>query len=212
MKKLTLISLAVAAALAISPAVLLGQSENFTINIDNNGIELIGSGTISTAQTYLNVGGGTATDGYLVTSFTGTLNVTGAPANGTVTFVPSTNDGGNFIVDGVIQADDLLFPANDVNGTASGYLDNSGLVVGVGGYYANIFTGSSIYPGAAGLPYWVYYSGGFNIPTVPTPTDPLVSSVSVPEYGSLSMLLLSIAGLAGGFFFKTRNSGLLLNA
>ena len=34
----------------------------------------------------------------------------------------------------------------------------------------------------------------------------------VPEYGTLSMLLLSFVGLGGGFFFKARQSGLLLNA
>ena len=216
MKKLSLVSFAVTAALAISPALLLGQSENFTISIDNNGVVFTGSGTISTATTYSAVaGGGTATDGYLITSFTGNLSFISppAPANppytGPVTLVPSTNPGGNFVVSD-IMADNLLFIGNDVRGAGTGYFDNSGLIVAGGAYYMNIMTGQSIYPGSAGLPYWVFYNDNGTYQWQTDATTPAV--ITVPEFDSLSMLILCILALAGAFCFKATQSGLFLNS
>jgi hypothetical protein len=211
MKKLSLVSFAVAAALSISPAVLLGQNENFTISIISNGIDFSGSGTFWAATAYSAVpGGGTATDGYLITSFSGSLiSAPGAPpALGAVTLIPSTNPGGNFTIPGIL-ADDLLFISNDVAGPGSGYLDNSGLVVALGGYEVNIFTGQSTSLGPAGLPYQVYfYPGGYSAATTINPTV----SLSVPEFGSLSMLILCALALSGALFYKGRQSGLFLNS
>jgi hypothetical protein len=122
--------------------------------------------------------------------------------------IPSTNPGGNFSVPG-INADDLLFISNDVEGPGSGYLDNSGLVVTLGAYEVNIFTGQSIYAGTAGLPYQVYfYPGGYNAATTTNPTV----SFSVPEFGSLSMLILCALALSGALVYKGRQSGLFLNS
>jgi hypothetical protein len=237
MKKVTLAIFALATAVAISPVALIGQSTNFTnftININVPGIsnvpdgfQLSGTGTYSTAPTYNPSGSGATTDGYLITSFNGTISGS-APATGTASLLDTSSmkpvpaPGSSFLSpDGQFQVDDLLFPGNNVVGANSGYFDNLGLLLNVVGvnsvgqsvdYEVNIFTGSQngIYPGPAGVPYQVVYSDGYYTVTfTPAPSGP---SVTVPEYGGLAMLILSALTLAGGFSVKARQSGMFLAA
>lgn len=213
MKKVILALFALVAALAISPAAL-AQSENFTININNNGIDFTGSGVISTLTTYpaTNGGYGTATDGYLITSFTGSLTVAGGPTGDTVNLVLNPNPGGNSVI-GSNQFDNLLFPTNDVIGAGTGFFNNSGiLLLDSNDQYVNIFTGSTVSPGSAGLPYWVVINNNASNFSTSTDLGPRDAGVTVPEYGGLAMLILTALTLAGGFFFKVRQTGLFLAA
>ena len=209
MKKVIPAILAIATALAISPVALVGQSTDFTININDDGILLTGAGTISTAQSYNPGGSGaSATDGYLITSFNGTISGS-APATGAATLLstdPAPIPGSLFLSpDGQFQVDNLLFPANDVVGPGTGFFDNLGLLLSVGNYEVNVFTGQNIYPGPAGSPYQVVYSSGYYTVTF-TQVQNGGAPVTVPEYGALSMLILSALTLAGGFF-KAAQSG-----
>jgi len=214
MKKAIPAIFAFATALAISPVVLAGQSTNFTIDINDNGLLLTGTGTFSTAQSYNPSGSGaTASDGYLITSFNGTITGTSAPATGAATLLAvNAAPGSSFLSpDGEFQADDLLFSGNDVVGAGTGFFDNLGLLLQVGGYEVNIFTGKTIYPGSAGSPYQLVYSNGYYTVTF-TQVQNGTAPVTVPEYSGLSMLILCAITLAGGIFFKTRQPGLFLAA
>src|ERR1035441_6520315 len=99
MKKVTLAIFALATAVAISPVALVGQSTNFTIDINDNGLVLTGNGTISTTNSYSP--SGTTGVGYLITSFNGTITGS-APVNGTGTATllstnPAPTPGSSFL-------------------------------------------------------------------------------------------------------------------
>jgi hypothetical protein len=105
-------------------------------------------------------------------------------------------------------ADNLLFTNNDVYEANSGYLDNSGLLLSAtGGTYVNVFTGkiNGIYVGEAGLPYWITVNGSEFGSTYS-------ADLTVPEYGSFSMLILCAMALAGTFLYKGKQSGMFLNS
>jgi hypothetical protein len=195
MKKLSLVSLAVAAVLAISPAAF-AQSYDFNWGYTNNNATASSNGVFTATF----AGGDTydITSGTIVTYGDPTING-GATTSGT-SFIPTPGNytvqyspSGAFIFDNV-----LTTPANPL-------IDNDGLLFYVAGREVNIFSNG---PGPG--TYQFYDQSGYNDFGNFSLSAP--SLVSVPEYGAMSMLLLSIAGLAGGFFFKTRNSGLLLNA
>ena len=83
------------------------------------------------------------------------------------------------------------------------------MVVALGANDVNIFTGKGIYAGTAGLPYEVFFNiGGYNAATTMNPTV----TFSVPEFGSLSMLILCALALSGALVYKGRQSGLFLNS
>jgi hypothetical protein len=226
--KFLLGALTIGTALAISPAALLGQSEDFTVSIvdTTDNISFSGSGTISTAQAYgyPAIPGDTATDGYLVTSFTGTLTNAATPADsGDVSLVASSNPGGLFGVNGSpIVADNLLFLTNDVTGNGTGYFDNWGLALlmaSPNGNSVNLMTGTcdTYYCPAGDNMYIAWFNSDGSsytfIPTSGSISFPAYSgNVSpVPEYGAMPMLALCGLGLAGGFLFKARQASVLLN-
>jgi hypothetical protein len=71
------------------------------------------------------------------------------------------------------------------------------------------------HPGRAGGPlffvsdsFYVWNGSGY----VKTDNSGTFTPTYVPEYGALSMLILSALTLAGGFFFKAKQSGLFLAA
>jgi len=185
MKKLSLVSLVVAAALAISP-VVSAQTYDFTYTDPAN---------LDFGTGYLVLGASNGFGGYYVTS-------------GQITFDGITYyqiPGSGLSPSGAFRYDDLFYP----NSGPSGYLvDSIGLLFGnsgVNNLEINIW-------GTGSIPNYILWTGLYNgdWPTQDAGTFALASSV--PEYGSLSMLFLSIVGLAGGFFFKARHSGLFLNA
>jgi len=195
MKKLSLISLVIATALAISPAAF-AQTYDFTWGYTNNNATASSNGTFSATF----VGGDTydITSGTIITYGDPTING-GVTTSGT-SFIPTagvysvqTSPSGYFNFDNV-----LTTPANPL-------MDNDGLLFYVAGREVNIFSNG---PGPG--TYQFYDQSGYNDFGNFSLSAP--SLVSVPEYGAMSMLLLSIATLAGGFFFKTRNSGMLMTA
>jgi hypothetical protein len=198
MKKVILALFALATALAISPVASAQGSYNFTftsgVNTD------VFSGTLVTGA----AGGGG-------------FNVTGGLSIGSDSFTivdnasfpaPSTY----LCINGCGYYDNLFSP----NGGAANLLTSTGglLFEDASGMYINIWQNGSgadtygFWEGSAsrlagiigpqqGSSYWD--TGTFGI-------------TQVPEYGALAMLILSALTLAGGFFFKARQSGLFLAA
>jgi hypothetical protein len=103
------------------------------------------------------------------------------------------------------------FAGNDnVFAPAPNYVTLNGLSFIAGGAYFNIFNFTTTYPlnqpkGCA--------VGGDSIAYRATSQPGLpLTFFNVPEYGTLSMLILSALTLAGGIFVKSRQSGLFLAA
>ena len=215
MKRLTLISLALAAALTISPAAF-AQAYDWGFDA--------GNGTVSVGG-LLNVIEVGHTDQYDITS--GTIGgigqfVTGSRGTNSPsgTVYTGASPAGGFNFDNIVIPAPLP-PTFDTLPLLNPYTVNGGLLFQLsgGGYIYITGTDTSCHESnflgaivdscegsyyfddtaARGGPYRVF--GDFSL----TP-------VSVPEYGSISMLLLSIVALAGGFFCKAKHSGLLLSA
>ena len=183
MKKVTLALFALATALAISP-VASAQNYDFT---------------------YTDASAGISASGVLVVS--GTTAISGTITYlGEVYALPAAVTSGNFTYD------NQVYPS----GGPDGYLTiaNYGLLFSnaTDTEEINIFGGAFSYGGSSGpgpYDFWVWTSGGGFNPTSDAGTFTLTQ---VPEYGGLSMLILSLLTLAGGFFFKARQSGLFLAA
>jgi len=205
MKKLSLISLAAAAVLAISPAALVAQQVDFTFTADD---EAVGTGIFNITEV------GTS-DVYQISLISGTFTDTNrglALSNESIaSLYPASYSSSSPTVVGSlpVYADNLFYPtggAPSINGSpAGGVLDTYGLLFTLAnGDLVNV----------SGL--------GANDGPLMTVIDSTGSRIldqsddryiyRVPEYGTLSMLVLSFVGLGGGFFFKARQSGLLLNA
>jgi hypothetical protein len=224
--KFSLVPLAIAAALAASPAVSIGQSQDFSVTFSSGtGITLVGSGTFEDLALY--PGQETTQTGYLVTSFNGTYTNNGLPSYPgyessttpyTFSLVPY---GGSCCAfqEGIFLVDNLVFPGNNVNnGTSNtGYFDDWGLIVNVGGPvgYVNLDTSAigSIYPSQSGIPYVLIFSDTQYILANPPPSlDGRFANVTVPEGSALAMLALCVLVLAGASYFKSRQSGLSRDA
>lgn len=212
MKKLSLAFFTIGTALAITPAPLIGQSYNF--------LEFTGGGTTVTGTfTLVNPAIGTSPLDYNFATFNGTITGSnldsGAPVAVTLdTAYGSTTPGAcgpGFSVFGGC-GNNQFYPNADATAGVSGppaYLDNDGLVLtDANGDIINIF--------ANGNGSYYFFDDVYNGPGPDdfTPWQGTVSngSLAVPEYGALSMLILSALALAGGFFFKARQSGLFLAA
>lgn len=223
MKKFLLVLVAIMTAIAISPVVVLGQTGNFSIDFSNNGVTLMGSGTFDLSPTYLNTSP-PGNQGYLLVSFTGTYSdasntVPGANVTNPFTLVSgsgSCSPNCVFYV-GSFQVDDLVFPNNNVGGTPnSGYFDNNGIIIDVGGGVGDVNVDTDIYgnesSGPSGQPYVFIYYGGGSYPYVTSdPTyQPEESSTPVAEYNSRSMLALCFLGLAGAFLVREGRTGLFM--
>jgi len=238
MKRLTLISLACATALAISPAAF-AQTYDFTFTSPTIDIT---NGVITISSTPVPEGGGVSS--YDILSVSGNYTDTGVLSGLGIVNVPislypawGTNSSQILSVSGW-EFDNQFYPSANAPGTNGAVFDVGGLFVNVGstGYIANLWAGnisgepgsSNTYTIGQGIPgesSTNAFDTGIGISGSSSSGSDGPSSggsggssggssfvITVPESGSLSMLVLSIVALAGGFFFKARHSGLLLNA
>lgn len=183
MKKVILALFALVAALAISPAAL---AQNYDFTFSGGGITA--SGTLYAPGTF-GVLEGNAT--------TGSIVVTGDPnLSGVGTLFASPNGPGvqTTSPSGYFYYDNTLYPGLDP------LVDNNGLLFIDNGFEVNIYSNGS------GNQYQIYDNQGV------TQGGGTFTLTYVPEYGALSMLILSALTLAGGFFYKARQSGLFLAA
>jgi hypothetical protein len=218
MKKFSLISLAIASALMISPAMLVGQSTTFNWSASSNG--LVGSGTITATPD------GSVAGAWDVTGITGTFansntslgnlgfsgNVIGLTGYINEDAVPSYSSSNPSGINPTLyyQYDDLLYlaytsPSININGypgNGGGQFDPAGLVFNVqttsGVYEVEIFQDGSTTSAFVVNPDGSYDgSNNYGI---------TASNFSVPEGGTaLLYLLLSGAGCFGAIFFRSRS-------
>jgi hypothetical protein len=194
MKKFSLALLAIATALAISP-VVSAETFDFSYGFAGNN----GTGLMTGSLTATPAGGGVydVTAGNIDVVFGDpnlSFNSTGVLLGSTGSIMTSPS--------GYFYYDNVLLPGQNP------LITNAGLLFGVDGLEVNIFSNgaSAVYP-AAGT-YQFYDNMGFNM----FGNFVLSPAVAVPEYGALLMLILCALTLAGGFFFKSRQSGLILNS
>lgn len=186
MKRVFLALLAMATALAISP-VASAQNYDFTYSDVSAGV--YASGIIDVSGT---------------TAVSGTITFDGV----NYALYPGSATAPNYVVSpsGAYYYDNQVYPSAGPNG----YLSTTGGLVFINSgdtEEINIFAGpccaqlgySQNGPGPYDL--WVWTPTGGYDPTSDTGTFTLTA---VPEYGSLSMLILSVLTLAGGFYFKAR--------
>jgi len=194
MKKVILALFALVTALAISP-VASAQTYDFTYTDATAGIFATGvlgvsgttaiSGTITYDGVTLALLSGSATPPAYITSPSGSIQFDNQVyASGGPNGLLSTTGGLDF--ENATQTEDINIWAGAFNGSAWGGVNGSG-------------------------PYnlWVWTSSGGYSPTSGYGDFTLTQ---VPEYGGLAMLILSLLAIAGGFFFKARQSGLMLAA
>jgi hypothetical protein len=230
MRKFSLIFLAVAAALAISPEAF-SQTYDFTfisptIDIANGVI------TLSPTPAVLEgVGpGNVPIYSYDIASVSGAYSGPDG-VSGSISLYPGwgANSSQILSVSGW-EFDNQFYPGANAPGTNGAVFDVGGLFMYVGSstvsnpYIANLWAGNidgepgspnsyTIEQGQLGVTNNLGYDTGIGLSNAAaTPDDSNFNLTRVPESGSLSMLVLSIVALAGGFFFKARHSGLLLNA
>lgn len=191
MKKISLALLALAAALAITPAAMADSFE-YTINGSNF------SAALNLVTGPANVANGVAqTAAYTILDVSGTFTVNGTTPI-TYTFGPTApevaNTGSNatnltLSSDGEFLFDNLLYPGK----TGNGILDWGGLLVEFGGYELNIFSGS-VGSGAPGDAYFYFADNGSNhsniqiINATPIGGAAEATLVETPEPVSLLML------------------------
>jgi hypothetical protein len=206
MKKLSLISLAAAAVLAISPAALVAQQVDFTFTTDNGAASGTGIFDITEVGT---------SDVYQISLISGTFTDTNnglALTNESIaSLYPASYSSSSPTVVGSlpVYADNLFYPtggAPSINGSpAGGVLDTYGLLF-------TLANGDLVNVTGLGA------NDGPEMSVIDSTGSRILDQgddryrYSVPEYGTLSMLALSFVGLGAGFFFKARQSGLLLNA
>jgi hypothetical protein len=186
MKKVSLVSLACATALAISPAVLVGQTVDFSYTYsDSQGVSASGTltGTLIAPDEYdITSGTISITSGGAVQGSGGVL-LSNPNAPGTTTNTTLAG-GGTYLT-----YDDLLFPGSNPQ------LDGNGLLFDLNGVAVNIWgDGVSEYQAFEGN--YLFNdngSGTFN-------------AVNAPE-GGAALLYLLVAGGAcfGAMFFSSRS-------
>jgi hypothetical protein len=186
MKKFSLAVLAIAAALLMSQAV---SAQNYDFTFSGGGVTA--SGEVNAPGTF-GVTPGNATSGYIVDS--GDPNLTGA---GTLYASPNGTGVQTTSPSGFFYYDDTLYPGQNPS------IDNNGLLFIDSGNGLEI----NIYSNGGQGYYNIYDNGGFTSGNVGTFT-----LTYVPEYGSVSMLILCAMALAGAFLYKGRQSGLFLNS
>jgi hypothetical protein len=235
MKKVSLVSLAAAAALAIAPAALLAQcttgggvtcySFSFTsptIDITNG---LIGvSDTANPAIT-----GYPGVVGYDIVSFSGNYSGPGIPFatdNVSLTSGWGSYTNQNFSVSGW-EYDNVFYPDANAPGTNGAYFDVGGLFFtiatappSIGNVWAGDIAGEPGSPGTYTAGQQLGETGGESFDTgigfygepLAHPGTQLDNSppipFALPEYGAAPMVGLCILCLAGTFLFKVRRSGL----
>jgi hypothetical protein len=221
MKKLSLVSLAIAIALVIAPEMLTAQSYNFDFSSAGNDITITGIFTTSPSQNLANL----PYDSNTVTSFSGNFSDPSTGVVGSMSLVPlasgqDTLGSPSFIEisnGDVYSYDNQFYPNSNAPGAPGTVFD-----------YANAV---AVYISPAGGPtdeyiafLWGNPDGSYEVYDNNTkgsllPNDPYMyfqnlpaSSVTVsavPEGSSSNMLVLSVLLLAGSFFYKGRKAGLI---
>ena len=192
MKKVILALSALATSLAISQ-IAPAQTYDFTYTDASAGVSASG---------VLDLSGTTATSGTITFDSVTYALLPGSATPPAVLITPT----------GAIQFDNQVYPSGGPNGylSTTGGLDfeNATQTEDIN-IWAGAFNGSP-WGGVDGAgPYnlWVWTSsGGYS----PTSGNGEFTLTQVPEYGGLAMLILSALTLAGGFFFKARQSGSFL--
>ena len=190
MKKVILALFALVTALAISP-VVAAQNYDFTYTDTSAGVSASG---------VLDVSGTTAISGTITYD-----SVTYALLSGSA--IPPGNVASP---SNVFDYDNQVYPSGGPNGlltTTGGLVFSNASDTEQINIWAGAFDGPAIgYPETGPGPYnlWVWTSSGGYSPTSDAGTFALTQ---VPEYGALSMLILSALTLAGGFFFKAGQLG-----
>jgi hypothetical protein len=152
------------------------------------------------------------TSGYNITSFTGTFTDTAISYTGAASLYPGLGTDSSYLtsLNGQFTYDNQFYPGGTAPSDASGAdFDNNGLLLLVGPtgspqYIVSLFGSNGPTISLYGQTYgeW-WYNLGWNT----VPADAL--NITVPESGSQFMLVLCGFGLAGGFFYKAKQSGLL---
>jgi hypothetical protein len=225
-----LASLAVAAALAISP-VASAQAYNF--DFSSGGITL--NGTFATAATPNSANAPNTS--YTILSFTGTFDDTITGVDGSISLIPLRSGVGaigspavaqNVQGGGNLTYDNQFWPGGAPDGTSAvfDYTNSIGLFVTPPGGPTDEYS-VFIWGNLGSDTYSIYEAGTgqslTNLNGDPAPAEnPTVAAnlpfqgnvggasvVYVSEPGSLSMLALCLVILAGGFFSRMRQSGLV---
>jgi hypothetical protein len=209
MKKLSLISLAVAAALAICPAALVGQTLDWSV--DANGIT--GSGTVSVVPNGVpgvyNITnmGGTFADTNLGEVFSGTV-IGIDPSYLGETYPPSYSlsspspDTAGDLYDELLYLNGSGSPSSNINGVPG----NGGGQEDAAGFIFNVQTTSGVYEvqiyqnGSTPYDFTVNPDGSYQGPPYGTPTN-----FSVPEGGAALLYMLLAGGACFGVMFFSRN-------
>ena len=198
MKKAILAIFALATAFAISP---VASAQNYDFTYEGSGF---------TAAGWLTIAGAPSASGNYATA--GDLNWGGT----TFSLVPNPAVGpqllgsaGYFTYLGgtyTFEYDDLFFP----NGPQGAYLDVYGLLFAnaAGTEFINIWSNGA----GTHDSFWAVEDGQLVKQDSGNGSTggSFAPYATVPEYSGLSMLILSALTLAGGFFFKSRQSGLFL--
>jgi hypothetical protein len=187
MKKFFLVLLALAAALAISP-VASAQNYDFTYI---NGSDISASGWLVTGAA--DGSGYDVTNGGL-TFGTDTLSLLAITTPGGVSFYSAPWPG--YIG---FNYDNILFPS----GGQGAYLDTYGLLFGNSTEVINIWCNGGVWHDA-----FYQWENGALVKS----EDNGNFGLTAPEYSGLSTFLLCALTLAGGLFFKARQTGLFLNS
>jgi hypothetical protein len=210
MKKLTLLVVAIAMTLAISPVV---SAQIYSFDFTNPTISVTGTFTVTGR-----IGTDPLDDNFA--TFTGTMtNTSGTPGglSGAVTLIGLGTDTTAYAdmlsPSGLFLVNNQFYPdGNATSGGVSGsaYLDYWGLLLTTTVSPADYPLGST-----DEINIWSTSNGTYELEDEVNGSyvdTALYGSVSTPESGSLYMLLLCVLGLAGAFFFKARRLGLFLNA
>jgi len=213
MERFSLVSLALAAALAIAPSASADEF-NYTISGQDFAADL----TFTASQMQ-----GQAQGVDLITGVSGWFNdpdsglVTMSSSNPATAISANGATASNYADSGLSEYDNLLYTTE----TGDGILDWGGVLFSVGGYQLNIFSDSD--NGGAGYFYWTDNGATHWSDPIPSPLDDAAGGsgtpppasgnlTSAPEPGSLLLFGTGLLGLAAVLFRQAKLCALRANS